>query len=114
MAAKKKSSPLLSIFGLDSLFVKIVIILLVLFAAYFASTMVRRMSERRKLAEERLKIDREIEEIKDEIFVRQCNLERMYCCHYNRKEACAKWKEAGCRETGGGSDIDCAIKSGNG
>jgi hypothetical protein len=112
MALKKESSSLLSVFGLDSLFVKIVAVLLAVFVAYFAVSVARRASDRRRQAQERLKIDLEIEEIKGEIFIRQCNLEHMYCCHYNRKEACAKWKGAGCREAGGAGEIDCAVSAG--
>jgi hypothetical protein len=60
--------------------------------------------------EEQERIDRQIEDIKEEIFVRQCRLDKIYCCSNRSEEACARWTEQNCREDDGTEQIACAKK----
>ena len=65
---------------------------------------------RMKTQEEQRRIDIEIEEIKGEIFTRQCRLDKLYCCSSRNKEACQTWKEKGCIEEDGSTYMDCALR----
>ena len=59
---------------------------------------------------ERQKIDEIVNSIQNEIYLKQCNLDKMYCCGYKDKEACKKWIDANCTEENGSLEINCDIK----
>jgi hypothetical protein len=63
---------------------------------------------RMKAAQKR--IDAQIAEIKDEIFVRQCRLDKIYCCGGKGDDACANWAKQNCREDDGSYQIACGRK----
>ena len=63
-----------------------------------------------KQERERKKIDEIVSSIQNEIFLKQCHLDKVYCCGYKNKDACKKWAEANCSEENGSLKIDCNIK----
>jgi hypothetical protein len=56
---------------------------------------------------EQRKIDNLVSEIQNDIFIKQCALDKMYCCKYKDKVACDKWVEANCIEKDGSLQINC-------
>ncbi|MDR1476606.1 MAG: hypothetical protein LBI17_00575 [Rickettsiales bacterium] len=63
-----------------------------------------------RMKEEQKRVDAEVEKIKGEITVRQCRIDRIYCCRRNDREACARWSDSGCLTDSGSPDIDCKAK----
>ena len=63
-----------------------------------------------RIREEQKLIDAEIGKIKSEIMVRQCRLDRIYCCRRGDDVACARWNESGCRGEDGSAEIGCKAK----
>ena len=63
-----------------------------------------------KRERERKRIDEIVTSIQNEIYLKQCHLDKMYCCGYKDKEACEKWKNANCSEEDGSNEINCNIK----
>lgn len=61
-------------------------------------------------AKERRQVNELVSSIQAEIFVKQCNLNKMYCCNYRDKGACDKWAENNCVEKDGSMEIDCSSK----
>ncbi len=63
-----------------------------------------------KREHEKQRINDIINSIQNEIYIKQCNLDKMYCCGYKDKEACKKWTDANCTEDDGSLKINCDIK----
>lgn len=61
-------------------------------------------------ARERRQVNQLVSEIQTEIFIKQCNLNKMYCCNYRDKSACDKWAENNCIESDGSLEINCSQK----
>ncbi len=57
---------------------------------------------------EKQKIDEIVSSIQNEIYLKQCNLDKMYCCGYKDQKACDNWVEAGCTESDGSLEINCS------
>lgn len=76
------------------------IILAVVFIALITVGIIKKEREKQK-------IDAIVSSIQNEIYVKQCNLDKMYCCGYKDKSACEKWAEASCSEPDGSLEINC-------
>lgn len=59
---------------------------------------------------EKQKIDKIVLSIQNEIYLKQCNLDKMYCCGYKDKNACENWVKAECTESDGSLEINCDLK----
>ncbi|MDR1476574.1 MAG: hypothetical protein LBI17_00395 [Rickettsiales bacterium] len=95
-----------------SLFGKITLGRTVAGAAFLAAaTLIAYVSiSQMRMSEEQKRIDAQISEIKNEIFVRQCRLDKIYCCSGRGDDACARWSEQNCREDDGLDQIACNKK----
>ena len=60
-----------------------------------------------KREHEKQRINNIINSIQNEIYIKQCYLDKMYCCAYKDKEACRKWVDASCTEDDGSLEIKC-------
>ncbi len=56
---------------------------------------------------ERKKFDEIVANIQNEIFLKQCHLNKIYCCAYKDKQSCKKWEQDSCSEADGSLKIDC-------
>ncbi len=65
------------------------------------------IKEKRK----RQRIEEIIASIQNEIYLKQCYLDKMYCCEYKDKDACEKWINASCTEEDGSLEINCNTKN---
>ena len=78
----------------------LLIISVITFSIYIAKIMIERKREKQK-------IDEIIASIQSEIFIKQCQLDKMYCCGYKEQTSCDKWVEKGCTEPDGALEINC-------
>lgn len=83
----------------------ILCLLLITLATAFAIYAIEIMMQRKQ---EKLQIDEIISSIQSEIFIKQCQLDKMYCCGYKDENSCNKWIEKGCTEPDGSPNINCA------
>ncbi|MBR1544903.1 MAG: hypothetical protein IJ638_03095 [Alphaproteobacteria bacterium] len=85
----------------------VIMILFIAFAifvvAYISIGIVKRERERQR-------IDAIVSSIQNEIYLKQCHLDKMYCCGYKDKDACEKWAKANCSEEDGSLEINCNVK----
>ena len=63
-----------------------------------------------KRERERQRIDEIVSSIQNEIYQKQCHLDKVYCCGYKDKDACEKWVKSNCTEENGALEINCDIK----
>ena len=85
-------------------FTMIVLILVaVVILSYLSFQIIKREQEKRK-------IDEIVSSIQNEIYVKQCNLDKMYCCGYKDQNACDNWVKANCTEPDGSLEINCNLK----
>ena len=80
-----------------------IIILSIFITVYIGTGIIKREHEKQR-------INDIINSIQNEIYIKQCHLDKMYCCGYKDKEACKKWTDANCTEEDGSLKINCDIK----
>lgn len=80
---------------------KFLLILCIVLILYITFNIINRAKERRE-------VDLLVSEIQNEIFIKQCNLNKMYCCSYKDSVACDKWVENNCLESDGALEINCS------
>lgn len=87
----------------SNIVVALVAIFLLSIVSYISIGIIQREQERQR-------IDEIVNSIQNEIFLKQCHLDKMYCCGYKDKEACEKWHKANCSEENGSLEINCDVK----
>ena len=86
-----------------SVLASLVLLCVVTIVAFIAVNIMRRDRERKR-------IDEIVSSIQNEIYLKQCHLDKMYCCGYKDKDACEKWHRENCSEEDGSLEINCNIK----
>lgn len=81
----------------------LLIVLAIIVVAYISICVLKKERERQR-------IDAIVSSIQNEIYLKQCHLDKMYCCGYKDKEACEKWIAANCTEEDGSQQINCNVK----
>ncbi len=62
-----------------------------------------------KSQRERKRIDEIVVSIQNEIYLKQCMLDKLYCCEYKDVDACDKWVANNCLEEDGSPEMNCKI-----
>ena len=79
-------------------------VLLIIFVTTITIYSAKKLIQQKQEMEQ---IDEIIASIQAEIFIKQCQLDKMYCCGYKDEESCNKWLEKGCVESNGTPAINC-------
>ncbi len=87
----------------NNIIVMIFIIISIIGVVYISIGIVKRERERQR-------IDEIVNSIQNEIYLKQCHLDKVYCCGYKDKDACERWAKSNCSEENGSLQINCDMK----
>ncbi len=76
------------------------LILCIILVAYITYNIIQKSNEQKR-------VDLLLNQIQNELYLKQCNLNKMYCCNYKDQNACDKWVENNCVESDGSLQINC-------